>query len=39
VIVGLVLAPSTAKDFELVAHERRWLVTRGYPLADDRPHR
>ena len=35
-IVGLLLAPSTADDFDRVDHERRWLVARGYPLAADR---
>jgi hypothetical protein len=41
-IVGLMLVPSTAKDFERVEHARRWLVTRGYPLpgaADGTPDR
>lgn len=34
-IVGLLLAPSTADDFDRVDHERRWLVTRGYPLVPE----
>jgi hypothetical protein len=35
--LGLLLAPSTADDFELVEHERRWLLSRGYPLGHDPP--
>jgi hypothetical protein len=34
-IVGLLLAPSTADDFERAEQERQWLLTRGYPLVRD----
>jgi hypothetical protein len=39
VIVGLLLAPSTADDFDRVEHERQWLLARGYPLGQDPPAR
>lgn len=32
VILGLLLAPSTADDFERAEQERQWLRVRGYPL-------
>ena len=37
VIVGLLLAPSTALDVELAEQERQWLSARGYPLVRDHP--
>lgn len=35
-IVGLLLAPATADDFDRAEHEREWLRTRGVPLTPDR---
>lgn len=35
-IVALLLAGSTAKDFQRAEHERQWLRARGRPLAPDR---
>jgi len=37
VILGLLLAPSTATDVELAEQERQWLRERGYPLVRDHP--
>lgn len=37
VILGLLLSPSTARDFELAEQERQWLLARGYPLVRDHP--
>lgn len=38
-IVGLLLTPATADDFDEVEHRRQWLRVRGEPLVPDRRSR